>query len=130
MKPAVADPIDDTAHALFGVRHDMAHIRTQQVPSIPLRQMVQFACAGLVRRQLSLDIRNVHIRAASRMCSGKDELTKLQLTEPTVLHQEKIIDDDTFFFEPPRVGRHGAGGGSADISVMAAIGNEESDLSA
>src|SRR4051794_30636740 len=130
MKPAVADPIDDATHALFGIRHDMAHICTQQVPSIPLRQMIQFACAGLVRRQLSFDVRNVHIRATSRMRSGKDELTKLRFTEPTVLHQEKIVDDYTFFFEQSRVGWHGTGCSSADICVMAAIGNKESDLTA
>ena len=66
----------------------------------------------------------VHTRALG--VAPFQQLAYLFLAKPSLVDQNKIVDQYAFFMNGTAPGRHGAGGDATDVGVVAAGGDEES----
>ena len=126
---AAADAVDHPAHRLLGVVHHVAHVGADRRPAVQRDDALQFLHALLVRRDLRLDVGDVHVGAARRIFRARQQRAQFRLAEVTAIDQQEIVDHHAFLFQRARDGRRGARRDAADIGVMAAAADEEHDRS-
>jgi hypothetical protein len=73
-----------------------------------------------IRRHLSLDIGDVHVRAAGRVSRPGQQRAEFRFAEMSTVHQQKVVDDDAFLFQRARHRGRRARRDPADIRVVPA----------
>ena len=125
MERSATEPVDNTADAFFGVIHDVAHVGADRGPAELRNDTMEFLHAFFVRRDLRLDVGNIHVGATGRVTRAGQQCPKIGLAERSAIDQQEIVDDDALFLQRARLWRGGAGGDPPDIGMMSATANEE-----
>ncbi len=117
---AVVQRADHPAHRGLGVVLHMLHIGAHHVQTIVGHEFAQFVCAGLVGRDLRLEVGQVLLRIARWPASARQQRQHLGLAQTACVHQLEVVDHHAFFKNAARERRHGARRDAADVGMVAA----------
>ena len=81
--------------------------------------------AAGVGRHLGAQVGEVLLQVAHRVGGAREQLRHLALSQPAVLDQQEVLDQDALVVDGAAPRRHGAGRHPADVGVVGARRDEE-----
>ena len=119
---------EHAAHAFGGIVLHVAHIGDDGGQREMRDHLAQLCHALFIGGDLGLEVGDVLPDIADRMRVVGEKVDEFGLTKPALRDEVEIVDQDTFVFDTGGERGHGAGGGTADIGMMAARGDVEEDV--